>query len=209
MSLLSVDQGLADFAAIISFLKGRYNTTNTVVMGCSYIGAGASWFRAQYPNLITGAVASSAPVLAVADFFKYLDQVELSISEQFGQVCDQNIRDAFDAAIPLFKTPAFATQFNLCESPQTSDDVSTLVMSIASSAMGVVQYDFELPDNNIVHMCSVIGNASTPLQGLADFFVQSNGGQCADVSYKSFISQLANTTYTPASNMRQWTYQVR
>ena len=75
LSLLSVDQGLADFSVVIDYLKNKFNTTRTVVFGCSYIGAGAAWYRAKYPQSAVGAVASSAPVQAVADFYKYLDQV--------------------------------------------------------------------------------------------------------------------------------------
>lgn len=65
LTLLSVDQGLADFVVLYSFLlsdlhslqkvidalKTQYNTTNTVVFGCSYIGSGAAWFRAKYPHV--------------------------------------------------------------------------------------------------------------------------------------------------------------
>jgi hypothetical protein len=47
MSLLSVDQALADYAAIIDFLAHTYNTTNSIVFGCSYIGSGAAWFRSK------------------------------------------------------------------------------------------------------------------------------------------------------------------
>ena len=40
LSLLSVDQGLADFARVIQAIKQEYASTNTIVFGCSYIGAG-------------------------------------------------------------------------------------------------------------------------------------------------------------------------
>lgn len=73
--------------------------------------------------------------------------------------------------------------------------------------MGVVQYDFEYGNNNIPYMCSKITNATSPLNGLASFFTsQSNG--CTDVSYASMIAQLANVTFDPPQNARQWTYQT-
>ncbi len=73
--------------------------------------------------------------------------------------------------------------------------------------MGVVQYDFEFGTNNIPAMCSVIGNASTPYLGLAKFFT-SQSPVCNDVLYADMITALTNTTYDPAQNMRQWTYQT-
>ena len=88
LSLLSVDQALADYAAVIEHVSKLYNTTSNVVFGCSYIGSGAAWFRSKYSHLLSGAVASSPPVLAVADFFLYLDQVDQSIKEQFGDKCN-------------------------------------------------------------------------------------------------------------------------
>lgn len=73
--------------------------------------------------------------------------------------------------------------------------------------MTVVQYDFEFGNNNIPYMCNVIGSASTPIQGMANF-VNPPGTPCDDISYADMITQLSNTTYSPANNMRQWTYQT-
>lgn len=119
-----MDQALADFATVIEALSAKYNTTNTIVFGCSYIGSGAAWFRAKYPHLLAGAVASSPPVLAVADFYKYLDQVGLSISEQFGATCNANIAAGYKTLIDTLSSSPSSTvaPFNLCAPPSTALD---------------------------------------------------------------------------------------
>jgi len=109
-----VDQALADFAEIALWLRSQYNpkasspySSPVVVFGCSYIGAGAAWFRMKYPTVAVGAIASSAPVLAVVDFFQYLDQVDLSIDELFGKKCNAALRQASQAVSTLLQTKSW------------------------------------------------------------------------------------------------------
>ena len=106
-----------------------------------------------------------------------------------------------------FSSPSrVASDFNLCAAPQTQLDRATLAMSVMSTIMTVVQYDFEFGNNNIPYMCQAIMN-STAYQGLANFFT-SQSGTCNDILFNDFIASLANVTYDPAQNMRQWTYQT-
>ena len=133
----------------------------------------------------------------------------LSIREQFGARCDADIAAGYTALVALMQTAPASTVglFNLCAAPATGLDRSTLASSVAGAVMGVVQYDFEFGTNNIPAMCELIGNASSPLLGLAKFFV-SQSSTCNDILYADFIASLRNVTYDPAQNMRQWTYQT-
>lgn len=213
LSLLSVDQGLADFATVIAYLKQQYNTTDTVVFGCSYIGSGAAWFRAKYPQVAVGAVASSAPVRATVDFFQYLDQVDESIREQFGPQCDANLRSGFHSIVQLLQQGQSGGKqlqqiFQLCAPPVAPLDQSNFVSDVMGTIMEAVQYDFESPTTSVDYICQTMANASSPMAGLATLMTQGSGGQCTDVSYAGTIAQLANITYDPTQNMRQWTYQT-
>ena len=72
LQYLSVDQALADVAFFIETKKKEnVNLTNStvIVFGGSYAGNMAAWARLKYPHLIQGALASSAPVRAKANFF--------------------------------------------------------------------------------------------------------------------------------------------
>ncbi len=68
---LTTEQALADAANFIRTINAQYNYTGRpwVVFGGSYPGNLAAWFRLKYPDLVVGAVASSAPVQAKTDFF--------------------------------------------------------------------------------------------------------------------------------------------
>ncbi|KAI3414317.1 DUF4033 domain-containing protein, partial [Psidium guajava] len=62
-------QALADYAAIILHVKQNLKATDSpvIVVGASYGGMLASWFRLKYPHVTLGALASSAPILYFDD----------------------------------------------------------------------------------------------------------------------------------------------
>lgn len=71
MIYLSSEQALADLAYFIKGMTVKYDIpdgTKWIAFGGSYSGALAAWLRAKYPHLIHGAVSTSAPLLAKADF---------------------------------------------------------------------------------------------------------------------------------------------
>lgn len=68
---LNSEQALADLAYFIIAMNKKHNfpaETKWVVFGCSYAGSLATWMRIKYPHLVYAAYASSAPLLAKADF---------------------------------------------------------------------------------------------------------------------------------------------
>ncbi|KAK4286394.1 hypothetical protein QN277_002954 [Acacia crassicarpa] len=58
-------QAIADYAAILIHIKKklRAHKSPVIVIGGSYGGMLASWFRLKYPHVALGALASSAPIL--------------------------------------------------------------------------------------------------------------------------------------------------
>ncbi|WCJ41670.1 Serine carboxypeptidase S28 family protein [Euphorbia peplus] len=66
---LNSAQAIADYAEIIIFIKQKLNAQNSpvIVIGGSYGGMLASWFRLKYPHIALGALASSAPILNFYD----------------------------------------------------------------------------------------------------------------------------------------------
>ncbi|EOA18671.1 hypothetical protein CARUB_v10007247mg [Capsella rubella] len=65
MGYLNSQQALADYAILIRSLKQNLSSeaSPVVVLGGSYGGMLAAWFRLKYPHIAIGALASSAPIL--------------------------------------------------------------------------------------------------------------------------------------------------
>ncbi|CAH2072127.1 unnamed protein product [Thlaspi arvense] len=69
LGYLTAEQALADYAAILLHVKEKYSAKNSpiIVIGASYGGMLAAWFRLKYPHIALGALASSAPLLYFGD----------------------------------------------------------------------------------------------------------------------------------------------
>ncbi len=66
----SVEQALADYAVFLTSLKQNYSLSDSnnpiIAFGGSYGGILAAYMRFKYPNLVTGALAASAPIYLTA-----------------------------------------------------------------------------------------------------------------------------------------------
>jgi pimeloyl-ACP methyl ester carboxylesterase len=54
---------MADYANLITFLKSEYQISHVILNGGSYGAMLSAWMRIKYPQLITGALACSAPLI--------------------------------------------------------------------------------------------------------------------------------------------------
>jgi len=155
---LTSQQALQDAASFIDYLttKLSLNESQWVVFGGSYSGSLAAWFRAKYPHLVVGAIASSAPIEAVINFKDYLAVV----SDSLGQKCDDAIKEATKQLALELEHPmgwkSIEKQFKLCETFNGSvdSDVYNLVSTLAGNIENVVQYnkdnrDFEVRNRRV------------------------------------------------------------
>lgn len=72
LKYLNLHQALADVAHFIRYQKSQSaNLTHSkvILIGGSYSGSMAAWMTHLYPELVAAVWASSAPVLAKADFY--------------------------------------------------------------------------------------------------------------------------------------------
>lgn len=69
---LSTEQAIEDMASLQRYAQDQLGMTGKwIVVGGSYSGNLAAFYRAKHPELVVGAIASSAPVFAKADFYEY------------------------------------------------------------------------------------------------------------------------------------------
>merc|ERR1719160_1167647 len=97
VGLLSLEQSLADYAAIIRKEQGD---GPVLTFGGSLSGTIAAMMRIQHPNLVDMAFASSAPILGVdgvADPFAWRARLTDNFAELGGGGCPDAVRQGFAA----------------------------------------------------------------------------------------------------------------
>lgn len=230
LQYLSSEQALADLASFINAMKNKYDLTGTnkwISFGGSYPGALSAWLRLKYPHLISGSVATSAPIQAVLDFPEYFEVVSNSLSTT-GPTCIENVA----SATKMFETMAKTSEglanltniFRLCSKATNNRlDVMNFASSLASNFAGVVQYNkdnraFEgAKGTNITvdTLCKIMNDekVAEPLLRYArinDLILGVYGEKCLDISYKDMIKSLQQTSWASSASEggRQWMYQT-
>jgi pimeloyl-ACP methyl ester carboxylesterase len=99
LSYLSVEQAMEDVAAFIEFVRGECGdpgNCTVAVVGSSYGGSLAAWFRLKYPTSAdAGAWASSAPIDLRADFSGFDNKTSEVIGRLNGG-CNESIHKMFN-----------------------------------------------------------------------------------------------------------------
>ncbi|EFN80400.1 putative serine protease K12H4.7 [Harpegnathos saltator] len=219
---LSVDQALADLANFIETKKKEKNLENSpvIVFGGSYAGNMATWARLKYPHLIQGALASSAPIYAKADFYEYYEVVTRSLGRHSAQ-CVADVKTAFESVEELLAAQGgpekLKVYFDLCNVPdvKSPSDLGSLMNSLAEVFAEIVQYDkVENGRTKIAALCAEMTatHLGSPLQRLARVIANSDpGSACFDMSYKNVIKKYRDISWdspAAASAMRQWYHQT-
>ncbi|KAI1723133.1 serine carboxypeptidase s28 domain-containing protein [Ditylenchus destructor] len=116
LKYLSSEQALADAAVFIQSINKKEKIQNPkwVVFGGSYPGNLAAWLREKYPDLVVGAVASSAPVRAKLDYFEYYQTVEKALDNFGTATCAQDTRSYFSQAQSFLQTSAGRKALGMC-----------------------------------------------------------------------------------------------
>uniref|UniRef100_A0A8R1HQG0 Uncharacterized protein n=1 Tax=Caenorhabditis japonica TaxID=281687 RepID=A0A8R1HQG0_CAEJA len=230
MSQLSSLQMLYDLAEFIRAINIRTDSSNPwITFGGSYSGALSAWMREVFPDMVIGAVASSAPVFARTDFFQYLMVVENSI-RVYSQPCADNIKSGFDTMRQLFLTKEgrqnLTNIFQL--DPPFGDNVTDtdqhyFFSNVYANFQSAVQYSGDNAGSyatgyGIPDMCNIINNASnTPLENIVNFnkfmSIFLNGEENyigMDNKYQNLVDFLKNAqSYGPDSAASLlWTWQT-
>lgn len=94
LKYLTTDQALEDIASFVRMINKDKPDRKTIVIGGSYSGGLASWFRGKYPSLAIAAWSSSGVVYPKADLWEY-DQHIYSSTVKSGKTCPDTINSIF------------------------------------------------------------------------------------------------------------------
>ena len=137
------EQALEDAANWVGHINAQYKvppTSRWIVMGRSYGGTLAATFRYKYPHLVSGALATSGPIQAEADFYGYNEV----IGEALGTQCNSSLKAANDKVTSLLSTNAgqvqLAKDFGFCDPLTNPLHQAMFVSTWANDVEGTVQY---------------------------------------------------------------------
>ncbi|XP_054816811.1 uncharacterized protein LOC129316416 isoform X2 [Prosopis cineraria] len=157
-------QAIADYAAVLLHIKKKLKAQKSpvVVIGGSYGGMLASWFRLKYPHVALGALASSAPIL-------YFDNITPSngyysvVTRDFqeaSETCYENILKSWSEIDRAASEPdglsILSERFNTCSPLNSSSELKDYLETMYASA---AQYN-RPPRYPVTVICGGIDGAS-------------------------------------------------
>ncbi|KAL4560826.1 hypothetical protein LXL04_032981 [Taraxacum kok-saghyz] len=165
-------QALADYAEVLQHIKKKLHAHNSpiIVIGGSYGGMLASWFRLKYPHIAFGALASSAPIL----YFDHLtpeDGYYSVVTNDFKEAsenCYTTIRKSWDEIQKVASMPhglaILSQKFKTCAPLKNSIDLTNYLDSTYASA---AQYNAP-PKYPTSQICQGIDAASKSTTDILD-----------------------------------------
>ncbi|XP_059429035.1 uncharacterized protein LOC132162833 [Corylus avellana] len=184
-------RALADYAAVLLHVKQNLSAENSpvIVIGGSYGGMLAAWFRLKYPHVVLGSLASSAPILYFDEIIPqdgYYSIVTKDFKET-SQSCYETIQQSWAEIDRVASTPpnglsTLSKSFNTCSQLNTSDDLKNYLESIITDA---AQYNHP-PEYPVSVICRAIDGAAVGTDTLGQIYagvVAYKGDQsCYDVN---------------------------
>jgi hypothetical protein len=169
-------------------MKGKW-----IAIGGSYAGSLAAYYRLKYPELVVGALASSAPVEAKANFEEY----DLHLAKTLDPECASNIRSRVKEVEESLDQPEKLDQYKTLFGAQDLRDTDDFLFLLADSVANAVQY------GDRATFCEKLKSSEPPMAYFAEYTKANH--------IKEGVAQAAeseNPADYPDTGMRQWYYQT-
>ncbi|XP_058757661.1 uncharacterized protein LOC131630933 [Vicia villosa] len=161
MGYFNSAQTLADYADVLLYLKNTLHAQESpvIVMGGSYGGMLAAWFRLKYPHVAVGALASSAPILYFDNIIPenaYFDVFTRDF-EEISETCSKFILNSWYEIDKVASQPnglsILSQKFNTCYPLENTKELKEYLENFYSIA---VHLSYPLVET----ICNVIDGAA-------------------------------------------------
>lgn len=168
-------QAIADYAEILIHVKKQLHAEDSpvIVIGGSYGGMLASWFRLKYPHVAVGALASSAPILYFDNIIPPEKGYYFIVTKDFqeaSETCYQTINKSWSEIDEIASKDGglsiLSKKFHTCSLLNNSSELKDYLKSVYARA---AQYDSP-PRYPVTVVCGGIDGASSGNDTLSKIF---------------------------------------
>jgi len=198
LETLTLHSAVEDLASFQRHAMAQWNMNGKwIAFGGSYAGSLAAFYRLKHPELVTGALASSAPVLLKNEFNEYDAHIASVINRS---TCGDKIREAVHLIEAKLATPEGTAEVKQIFQASDIRLEEDFLYAAADMVAAAVQYG----KDDV--LCGMIRSNPDLIAGYAQgglAVLNSMGMTPLSLSFQS----AEDTTMTPDSYMRQWMWQ--
>ncbi|CAA7027727.1 unnamed protein product [Microthlaspi erraticum] len=203
LGYLNAAQALADYAAILLHVKEKFSAKHSpvIVIGGSYGGMLAAWFKLKYPHIALGALASSAPLLYFEDtrpkygYYYIVTKVFKETSER----CYDTVRQSWEEIDRVAAKPngllILSRKFMMCNPLNGTFALKNYLDSIYAT---VAQYS-----NNFYSVATICEAINSPPNDKDDLLGQIFAGVVSFMGNKTCY----DTSLEPTNAYMAWKWQ--
>ena len=207
---------VADFALTLASLREQFNTSKVIAVGGSYGGMLAALLRKQHPDLVSAALAASAPMLGFATtLLKQHRATHFWEIAERAYPCRDTLGAAFRAlwAAPAAAWPQIGADFGLCPSHGIRDQLAIesligfLQQQLSNLAFSNYPYAVgEMPANPTLVACSK-AEWSRHSPGEAQYLGAAENSWPRPTPSEATAARRAAAGWLPLRDALSWYYQ--